>query len=46
MVLFLLKDLIVITEIYLKKKIVFEQGDAKWIDVLTTITEQYNNRIP
>ena len=29
----------------LLKKIVFEQGDAKWIDVLQTITKQYNNRI-
>ena len=29
----------------LLKKIVFEQGDAKWVDVLTTITKQYNNRI-
>ena len=29
----------------LLKKIVFEQGDAKWIDVLSTITKQYNNRI-
>ena len=29
----------------LPKKIVFEQGDAKWIDILATITEQYNNRI-
>ena len=28
----------------LPKKIVFEQGDAKWIDILPTITEQYNNR--
>ena len=27
------------------KKIVFEQGDAKWIDVLPTITKQYNNRV-
>ena len=27
------------------KKIVFEQGDAKWIDVLPTITKQYNKRI-
>ena len=27
------------------KKIVFEQGDAKWIDVLPTKTKQYNNRI-
>ena len=26
------------------KKIVFEQGDANWIDVLPTITKQYNNR--
>ena len=26
------------------KKIVFEQGDAKWIDILPTITKQYNNR--
>ena len=29
----------------LLKKIVFEQCDAKWIDVLPTITKQYNNRI-
>ena len=29
----------------LLKKIVFEQGDANWIDVLPTITNQYNNRI-
>ena len=29
----------------LLKKIVFKQGDAKWIDVLSTITKQYNNRI-
>ena len=29
----------------LLKKIVFERGDAKWIDVLPTITKQYNNRI-
>ena len=29
----------------LLKKVVFEQGDAKWIDVLPTITKQYNNRI-
>ena len=29
----------------LPKKIVFEQGDAKWIDCLPTITKQYNNRI-
>ena len=28
----------------LLKKIVFENGDAKWIDILPTITEQYNNR--
>ena len=28
----------------LPRKIVFEQGDAKWIDVLPTITKQYNNR--
>ena len=27
------------------KKIVFENGDANWIDVLQTITKQYNNRI-
>ena len=27
------------------KKIVFEQGDGKWIDVLPKITKQYNNRI-
>ena len=29
----------------LLKKIVFENGDAKWIDILPTITKQYNNRI-
>ena len=28
----------------LPKEIVFEQGDANKIDVLTTITKQYNNR--
>ena len=28
----------------LLKKIVFEQGNAKWIDVLPTITKQYNSR--
>ena len=29
----------------LLKMIVFEQGDAKWIVALPTITKQYNNRI-
>ena len=29
----------------LLKKIVFEHRDAKWIDILPTITKQYNNRI-
>ena len=29
----------------LLKKIVFEHGDANWIDVLPTITKQYNNRM-
>ena len=29
----------------LLKKIVFERGDAKWIDILPTITKQCNNRI-
>ena len=29
----------------LLKKIVFEKGDAKWIDVLPTITKQYIKRI-
>ena len=29
----------------LLKKIVFERGDANWIDVLQTITKQYNNRV-
>ena len=29
----------------LLKKPVFERGDSNWIDVLTTITKQYNNRI-
>ena len=29
----------------LPKKIVFEQGDAKWIDILPLIMKQYNNRV-
>ena len=29
----------------LLKKVVFEKGDANWIDVLPTITKQYNNRV-
>ena len=29
----------------LLKKIVFEQGDGKWIDILPTITKQYNNKV-
>ena len=29
----------------LLKKIVFEQGDAKWIDILPTITKQNNNKV-
>ena len=29
----------------LLKKIIFEHGDGNWIDVLPTITKQYNNRI-
>ena len=29
----------------LPKKIVFEQGDAKWIDILPTTTKQYNNKV-
>ena len=29
----------------LLKKIVFERGDANWVDVLPTITKQYNNKI-
>ena len=29
----------------LLKKIVFEQGDAKWIDILPTITKHYNNKV-
>ena len=29
----------------LHKKIVSEQGVAKWIDILPTITKQYNNRV-
>ena len=29
----------------LLKKIVFENGDAKWIDILPTITKQYNNKV-
>ena len=33
------------TERDLHKKIVFEQRNAKWIDILPTITKQYNNRV-
>ena len=29
----------------LLKKIVFERGDANWIDVLPKITKQYDNRV-
>ena len=29
----------------LLKKPVFEKGDGNWIDILSTITKQYNNRI-
>ena len=29
----------------LLKKIVFERGDGNWIDVLQTITKQYNNKV-
>ena len=29
----------------LLKEIVFEKGDGNWIDVLQTITKQYNNRV-
>ena len=29
----------------LLKKLVFERGDGNWIDILSTITKQFNNRI-
>ena len=29
----------------LLKRLVFEKGDGNWIDVLPTITKQYNNRV-
>ena len=29
----------------LLKKVVFERGDGNWIDVLQTITKQYNNKV-
>ena len=29
----------------LLKKIVFEKSDGNWVDILPTITKQYNNRI-
>ena len=29
----------------LLKKIVFEHGDGNWIDILPTITKQYNNKV-
>ena len=29
----------------LLKKIVFEKGDGNWIDILPTITKQYNNKV-
>ena len=30
---------------HLLKRLVFEKGESNWIDVLPTITKQYNNRI-
>ena len=30
---------------YLLKKVVFEQADAKWVDILPTITKQYNKKV-
>ena len=33
------------TIIDLLKRLVFEKGDGNWIDVLHTITKQYNNRV-
>ena len=44
MVLFLQKDLIVLSEIFLKN-LFFEKGDGIRIDVLPIITKLYNNRI-
>ena len=41
---FLHKDLIVLLETLLQKP-VFEKSDGKWIDILQTITKQYNNRV-
>ena len=29
----------------LLKKIVFEQGDAKWVDILSKITKQFNKKV-
>ena len=29
----------------LLKRLVFEKGDGKWIDILPTITKRYNNRV-
>ena len=29
----------------LLKKVVFEQGDANWVDILPTITKQYDNKV-
>ena len=29
----------------LPKKIVFDKGDANWIDIISTITKQYNNKV-
>ena len=29
----------------LLKKVVFEKGDGKWIDILQVITKQYNNKV-
>ena len=38
------KQLFVLLEIYSKDQF-FEKSDGIWIDVLSTITKQYNNRI-
>ena len=38
------RQLFVLLEIYSKDQF-FEKSDGIWIDVLSTITKQYNNRI-
>ena len=38
------KDLIILLETFLKRSF-SKKGDGNWVDILPTITKQYNNRV-